>query len=186
MGEKFTSRVGYLIRNFRIASDMTQKELADKCGLNESTIRNYELGNSGGKAPLRNRAAKLFIITRPSIQRQIRRASATMRPSCSATLLSDYNSLPEIEQNRVGKYLKNLVRIHKAIASLNFADRQVNWELSKQRIEPYTEAEEIKCSFCKQIQVMKLKMIVASDDVCICNECVGLCSEVLQEEIDKK
>ena len=56
-------------------------------------------------------------------------------------LLSDYNSLPEIEQNRVGKYLKNLVRIHKAIASLNFADRQVNWELSKQRIEPYTEAE---------------------------------------------
>ena len=45
MGEKFTSRVGYLIRNFRIASDMTQKELADKCGLNESTIRNYELGS---------------------------------------------------------------------------------------------------------------------------------------------
>lgn len=45
MGEKLTSRVGYLIRNFRIAADMTQKELADKCGLNESTIRNYELGN---------------------------------------------------------------------------------------------------------------------------------------------
>lgn len=45
MGKKFTSRVGYLIRNFRIASDMTQKKLADKCGLNESTIRNYELGN---------------------------------------------------------------------------------------------------------------------------------------------
>ena len=45
MGKNFTSRVGYLIRNFRIASDMTQKELADKCGLNESTIRNYELGN---------------------------------------------------------------------------------------------------------------------------------------------
>lgn len=45
MGEKFTSRVGYLIKNFRIAAGMTQKELAEKCGLNESTIRNYELGN---------------------------------------------------------------------------------------------------------------------------------------------
>ena len=31
MGEKFTSRVGTLIRNFRIAADMTQKELAEKC-----------------------------------------------------------------------------------------------------------------------------------------------------------
>ena len=29
MGEKFTSRVGFLIRNFRIAAEMTQKELAD-------------------------------------------------------------------------------------------------------------------------------------------------------------
>ena len=45
IGEKFTRRVGYLIRNFRITSDLTQKELADKCGLNESTIRNYELEN---------------------------------------------------------------------------------------------------------------------------------------------
>lgn len=45
MGEKFTSRVGFLIRNFRIAAEMTQKELADKCELNESTIRNYEFGN---------------------------------------------------------------------------------------------------------------------------------------------
>lgn len=45
MGDNFTSRVGHLIRNFRIAADMTQKELAEKCGLNESTIRNYELGN---------------------------------------------------------------------------------------------------------------------------------------------
>ena len=45
MSEKFTSRVGTLIRNSRMPADMTQKELAEKCGLNESTIRNYELGN---------------------------------------------------------------------------------------------------------------------------------------------
>lgn len=45
MGEKFTSRVGFLIRNFRIVSEKTQTKLADKCGLNESTIWNYELWN---------------------------------------------------------------------------------------------------------------------------------------------
>lgn len=45
MSDKPTSRVGSLIRAFRTASDMTQKELARRCGVNESTIRNYELGN---------------------------------------------------------------------------------------------------------------------------------------------
>ena len=45
MGEKFTNRLGFLIRNFRIAVEITQKELADKCELNESAIRNYEFGN---------------------------------------------------------------------------------------------------------------------------------------------
>jgi transcriptional regulator with XRE-family HTH domain len=62
MGEKFTSRVGVLIRNFRIAADMTQKELAEKCGLNESTIRNYELGNRyPDKATLLNIANHLGV-----------------------------------------------------------------------------------------------------------------------------
>lgn len=36
MGKKFTNRVGFLIRIFRIATEITQKE---------STIRNYELRN---------------------------------------------------------------------------------------------------------------------------------------------
>ena len=40
-----SSRVGQLIRNFRMAATLTQKQLAERCGLNESTIRNYELGN---------------------------------------------------------------------------------------------------------------------------------------------
>lgn len=101
-------------------------------------------------------------------------------------LLSDYNSLPEIEQNRVGKYLKNLVQIHKAAASLDFADLQVKRELNRRHIEPYTEAEEIKCSFCGKSSNEVEKMVVASDDICICNECVGLCSEVLQAEMSKK
>ena len=42
MGEKFTSRVGYLIRNFRIASDMTQKELAQAACLTQSVIARLE------------------------------------------------------------------------------------------------------------------------------------------------
>ena len=35
-----TNRMGTSIRNFRMMVGLTHKELAEKCGLNESTIRN--------------------------------------------------------------------------------------------------------------------------------------------------
>ena len=35
----------FFIRDFRFVAEMTQKNLADECELNESTIRNYEFGN---------------------------------------------------------------------------------------------------------------------------------------------
>ena len=36
---------GYRIKYYRLRAGMTQKQLATACGLNESTIRNYELNN---------------------------------------------------------------------------------------------------------------------------------------------
>lgn len=39
------SRIGEKIRSFRIMRHLTQKQLAEACGLSESAIRNYELGN---------------------------------------------------------------------------------------------------------------------------------------------
>ena len=39
------ANLGQRIRYFRQIAGLTQKELADKCELSESTVRNYELGN---------------------------------------------------------------------------------------------------------------------------------------------
>lgn len=41
----FIHSIGDKIRIYRKYRGMTQKELGEKCGLGESTIRNYELGN---------------------------------------------------------------------------------------------------------------------------------------------
>ena len=62
MGEKFTSRVGFLIRNFRIAAEMTQKELADKCGLNESTWKPLSGRSDFTQYRQQSRCQFLFII----------------------------------------------------------------------------------------------------------------------------
>jgi transcriptional regulator with XRE-family HTH domain len=42
---KYIHPLGRKIRKYRLLRNMTQKELGELCGLNESTIRNYELGN---------------------------------------------------------------------------------------------------------------------------------------------
>lgn len=43
--ELTNANLGQKIRYFRQIAGMTQKELAQECNVNESTIRNYELGN---------------------------------------------------------------------------------------------------------------------------------------------
>lgn len=42
---KYVHPLGEKIRKYRTLKGLTQKELGEKCQLNESTIRNYELGN---------------------------------------------------------------------------------------------------------------------------------------------
>jgi transcriptional regulator with XRE-family HTH domain len=42
---KYTHPLGAKIRKFRKLKGFTQKQLGEMCGFNESTIRNYELGN---------------------------------------------------------------------------------------------------------------------------------------------
>ena len=43
--------------------------------------------------------------------------------------------------------------------------------------------DEVRCSFCGKILTKFLKMI-AGNDVFICDECVDLCSDIIEEEID--
>ena len=45
MFDSFESTVGQRIRYYRMLAQMTQKELAETCGISEPAIRNYELGN---------------------------------------------------------------------------------------------------------------------------------------------
>ena len=39
----------------------------------------------------------------------------------------------------------------------------------------------LKCSFCGKTQD-QVKKLIAGPDVCICDECIELCNEILDEE----
>ena len=44
--------------------------------------------------------------------------------------------------------------------------------------------DKIRCSFCGKTQDQVRKLIAGSNNVFICDECIDLCAEILEEELD--
>ena len=47
-----------------------------------------------------------------------------------------------------------------------------------------TPQDKIRCSFCNKTQDMVRKMISGQDGAYICDECISLCTEILEEELE--
>lgn len=47
MASQFKYRVGINIRNYRLQSEQTLRQVADKVGITEATLQKYEAGNIG-------------------------------------------------------------------------------------------------------------------------------------------
>lgn len=65
---------GYRMKYYRLKKGLTQKELAEKCGLSEPAIRNYELGNRAPDDEHRSLIAEalgvsFFAISEPDISK---------------------------------------------------------------------------------------------------------------------
>ena len=46
----------------------------------------------------------------------------------------------------------------------------------------FGEGELLKCSFCGKTQ-KQVKKLIAGPGVYICDECIGLCNEIIEEEL---
>ena len=46
--------------------------------------------------------------------------------------------------------------------------------------------DKVRCSFCGKTQEQVRKMIAGSNGVYICDECIDLCAEILEEELDSQ
>ena len=49
---------------------------------------------------------------------------------------------------------------------------------------PVRTDDKIRCSFCGKTQDQVKKLIAGSNNVYICDECIDLCAEILEEEFD--
>ena len=42
----------------------------------------------------------------------------------------------------------------------------------------------VRCSFCNKTQAQVRKLIAGPNGTYICDECIGICSEIIEEELD--
>lgn len=50
---------------------------------------------------------------------------------------------------------------------------------------PNRTDDRVRCSFCGKTQDQVKKLIAGSNNVFICDECIDLCAEILEEEFDE-
>jgi len=92
-------------------------------------------------------------------------------------LLRDYHKLSAEYQKKTGRYIKDLLKLQLAETNLR---AKINAFENPAGENADTPAAPIQCSFCGKEQDA-VAQIIAGPYVYICNECVELCMEILNE-----
>lgn len=106
-------------------------------------------------------------------------------------LMKRLEKLNEENKYKVEKYVEKLLTLQRLEDRLTGKINMAEYDVKK--IDPAfveeTKAKGVRCSFCGKNQY-HVERIIAGPNVYICNECVELCDEVLQdvaeEEKEKK
>lgn len=93
-------------------------------------------------------------------------------------LLRDYHKLSQEYQNKAGRYIKNLLKLHRA--EMGLAAKVSVFEEPEGENASYPAARP-RCSFCGK-KMDNVELLIAGPGACICNECVDLCVEILNEK----
>ncbi len=102
-------------------------------------------------------------------------------PYTDETLLRDYGKLSKQHKSKAEKYIKNLLRLQKADKALSKAAADVEKELRK--IEPPELPKTIRCSFCGKTEHKCRKLVDGPNNVFICDECIGICDEIMDDKL---
>jgi len=104
--------------------------------------------------------------------------------STDEALLSDYQKLSQEYKNKVGRYIKNILRLQRAESKLQ---RKLNLFTGSLEMSEISK-EVFFCNFCGKSKDEVYKLIASesgNDTVFICDECSRLCVEILDEEESK-
>ena len=97
-------------------------------------------------------------------------------------LLQRFRFLAQYNQRRLFRFADNLLILQREEQTVQHEERTVDREVEKML---YPEGhEKIYCSFCGKPQSL-CERLIAGNGAYICEECIGLCTEILSEPFDK-
>ncbi|HUR48921.1 MAG TPA: ClpX C4-type zinc finger protein, partial [Acidimicrobiales bacterium] len=87
------------------------------------------------------------------------------------------------------KKFKRLVRARSARTGESYSTSLQHLRARKTEEPPMTDtqtppADTLSCSFCGKSQKQVRKLIAGPAEVCICNECIDLCTDIISEDAD--
>ena len=97
-----------------------------------------------------------------------------------ADFAKQWEKLSEENRLRVSKYVDKLLTLQRMESRLNGQTNSAEYELKKIDPEFVQDIKGARCSFCGKSQY-RVERMIAGSNVYICNECVELCDEVLQD-----
>jgi len=87
---------------------------------------------------------------------------------------------PQTVELRVGEIVRSITAPD-LVASLQRLDAEDLDALLHLALHRFSQVHEVMCSFCEKTRT-EVRKIIAGPDVLICDECVALCVEILEED----
>ena len=96
-------------------------------------------------------------------------------------LLQRFRFLAQYNQRRLFRFADNLLILQRDEQTVQHEERTIEREAEKKL---YPEGhEKIRCSFCGKPQA-QCERLIAGNGAYICNECIGLCTDILSDGFD--
>ena len=162
------------LRILRSGKHLTQEAVAEAIGAERAEISRWELGKAYPSEKQIEKLCELFAVPREFL---VGEKPETLAP-VERSIFDKVHLLNHQNKQRVERFVGDLLVVQDGVQKVERQELPVRAEANKL-------TGGIRCSFCGRPQNL-CDHLIAGNNSYICDECVKLCTEVLQDERYKK
>lgn len=162
------------LRTLRTAKKLSQTAVAEAIGIARVEVSRWELGKSYPSEEIIEKLCELFSVPREFL---VGEQPEALDPR-ERSIFDKVRQLNSQNKQRADNYLSDLLVVQKGEQKLEAQEFPI-------RVEARKLNGGIRCNYCGKPQSI-CERLIAGNNSYICDECVKLCAEILQDERYKK